>query len=268
MPLVLTEVRDGVLTLTMNRPDRYNAMNTELLAELLDKFVRETARDDVHAVVITGAGKAFCAGGDVAAMKESLGKDPKGLVWGLTANLHPLIVAIRRLGKPVVAALNGAVAGGGYGLALACDQRVASDTCTFTPAYRRLGIVPDGGITAFLPRLIGFGHAQRIILNDERIDAQQAFGMGMVDRVVSSANLLFEAHTVAHTLADFPQQSFAQTKELLNRSALAGFEEQLDRERKWNAESAAGPWFAEGVNSFFEKRKPVFRRAPLASRKA
>lgn len=255
---VLTENRDGVLVLTFNRPEKYNAFDVPFIKSIRQAFETMGHRKDVDAIVLTGAGKAFCAGGDVAAMRESLKGNPSKLFLELTEQLHPLILDIRKHEKPVVGALNGPVAGGGYGLALACDHRVASPDARFTPAYSRLGIVPDGGITALLPRLVGFGVAQRIILRDETVGAEEAQRLGLVDEVVPAGRLMDRAVDVARRFGAHPMESFRWTKELLNASLLGDLETQLERERRRNAESAKGPWLVEGVSAFFEKREPVF----------
>lgn len=257
---VLTEIRDGVLVLTLNRADRYNAFDVPFIKQIRATFEKMGHQQDVDAVVLTGAGKAFCAGGDVRAMKEALAERPSKLFEELTEQLHPLILDIRKLPKPVIGALNGAVAGGGYGLALACDHRVAATTCSFTPAYSQLGIVPDGGITAFLPKIVGAGIAHRIILNDETVRAEDALRLGLVDEVVAPDGLVARAVDVAKKMGAYPMESFRLTKELLNASSYPGLEVQLDAERRRNATSAKGPWLAEGVNAFLEKRKPVFRK--------
>lgn len=260
MPDVLTENRDGVLILTMNKPDKFNSFDVPFIKSIRGTFEKLCHGKDVDAIVITGAGKAFSAGGDVAAMKAALAEKPSQLFLDLTEQFHPVIVDIRKLAKPVVAAINGAVAGGGYGLALACDQRVASATSSFKPGYSGLGISPDGGLTVMLPRIVGLGNAQRIILRDEKIDAQTALRLGVVDEVVEPEKVLERAVEVARKMGNYPMESFRYTKELLNQSSLGDLEIHLDRERRRLAESAKGPWLAEGVNAFFEKRAPEFKK--------
>jgi len=257
---VLTENRDGVLLLTLNRPDRFNSFDVPFIKQIRATFEKLGHGQDVDAIVLTGAGKAFCAGMDLNAAKNALKERPSQLVLDLTEQLHPLIIDIRKLAKPVVAAVSGAVAGGGYGLALACDQRIAATNAKFTPAYSKLGISPDGGVTAFLPRMVGFSIAQRIILRDETLDAQAALDLGVVDEVVEAERLVDRAVEVARKMGAFPMESFRYTKELLNQSFLGELEIQLDRERRRIAEAAKGPWLAEGVTAFFEKREPVFRK--------
>lgn len=259
MSSVLVELRDGIAVFTLNRPEKYNAFDPPFIRELRATFESTLRKPDVTAIVITGAGKAFCAGGDVTAMRAALERDPARLFEELTEHFHPVISAIRKTAKPVVAALNGPAAGGGVGLALACDLRVASETASLKPGYRRLGIVPDGGLTYLLPRMVGFGVAQRIILGDETVPAAEAARLGLVDRVVPADQLLPAALEEARRLAAQPPESFRLTKELLNLSVLPELEVHLDRERRRIAASAKGPWLREGVTAFLEKREPDFR---------
>lgn len=265
-PNVLVAVEDGIAAITLNKPASYNAFDVAFIKEIRKAFEEASRNRDVDAIVFTGAGKAFCAGGDINAMKEALGRDPQRLFEELTEHLHPLVAGIRKWSKPVVAAINGPVAGGGFGFALACDVRVAVPTASFKPAYSKLGICPDGGLTFFLPRLVGFAHAQRIILFDESIDAERARGLGLVDRIVEADQLLGQAKADAARLASQPVESFRLTKELLSMSYLGDLDLQLERERRRNAASAKGPWLREGVTAFLEKREPVFRSRRAAAK--
>lgn len=259
MSNVLVESREGIAVFTLNRPEKYNAFDPPFIREVRSTFEATIRKPDVSAVIITGAGKAFCAGGDVTAMRAALDRDPARLFQDLTEHFHPMIAAIRKTPKPIVAALNGPAAGGGVGLALACDLRIASEAASFKPGYRRLGIVPDGGITYLLPRMAGYSVAQRIILRDETVTVQEAARLGLVDRVVPAEQLLPAALEEAGRLAAQPPESFRLTKELLNLSALPNLEAHLDRERRRIAASAKGPWLREGVTAFLEKREPDFR---------
>ncbi|HEX9816762.1 MAG TPA: enoyl-CoA hydratase-related protein, partial [Candidatus Thermoplasmatota archaeon] len=166
---------------------------------------------------------------------------------------------IRKTPKPVVAAVNGPAAGGGYGLALSCDLRLAAPEARFQPAYSRLGIVPDGGLTFFLPRMVGFGHAQRIILRDDVVKAEEALRIGIVDRIVPLPELTAAAVADCRKLANQPPDSFRLTKELLTRSMLSDLDAQLDRERRRIALAGSQDALKEGVAAFFEKREPNFR---------
>jgi 2-(1,2-epoxy-1,2-dihydrophenyl)acetyl-CoA isomerase len=253
------ETTEAIARLTLNRPDRYNAFDPALIRALRQAFTQTAADEAVHGLVVTGAGKAFCAGGDVASMRQALDEDPKALFLELTGELHPLVKAMRACPKPVVAAVNGPVAGGGLGVALACDWRVAAPTASFKPAYAKLGIVPDGGASFFLPRLVGWGHANRIILADATVGAEEAQRIGLVDQVVDGDRLVASAQERAARLASLPPQTFAETKALLNETHMANLDGQLARERELNAASAARPALREGVTAFFEKRDPRFR---------
>lgn len=264
MPNVLVENREGVRLITLNRPEKYNAFDVPTIKELRAVFEKEAHRSDVDAIVFTGAGKAFCAGGDVAAMREALAQKPHRLFEELTEHFHPLIMGIRKHPKPVVAALNGPVAGGGFGLALACDARIATASVALTPGYAKLGIVPDGGLTAFLPRYVGWGTAQDVILQDRTVRHEEAKLLGLVDEIVEPEQLLPRALELARKMGNYPMDSFRSMKELLNASFLAELDAHLDRERRRLVEAAKGPWLVEGVTAFFEKREPVFRKRDKA----
>ncbi len=260
-PLVQTEDDDGIRTLRLNRPDRYNAFNVPLINALRERFDEAASDDTVDGIVLAGAGKAFCAGGDVKAMRDAVESTggAEDLFLALTEHLHPLIEAIRGCPKPVVAAVHGAVAGGGFGLALSCDWRVGSPNASFKPAYATLGIVPDGGLTFFLPRIAGWGIANRIVMADVPVGADDAHHWGLLDEVVEADHAHTRAVARARRLADLPTESFAETKALLNRTLAQDLTTQLADERQRNAASAARPTLSEGLAAFFEKRDPRFR---------
>ena len=264
MPDVLEHLYDGIATLTLNRPDRFNAFDVPFITEFRRVFEDYIKRPEVEGVVISGAGRAFCAGGDVSAMRDHLEKNPKQLFLDLTGQFHPVIQGIRKTPKPVVAAINGAAAGGGYGLAVACDLRIAAPEARFQPAYSRLGIVPDGGLTFFLPRMLGLGHAQRIILRDDVVMSEEALRLGLVDRIVPQAELVSTAVADCRRLANQPPDSFRLTKELLAHSMMADLDAQLDRERRRIALAGSLPTLKEGIDAFFEKREPNFRQRKVA----
>lgn len=261
-PLVRTEDDDGIRTLTLNRPDRYNAFDVPLVKALRDTFDAAAGDATVQGIVLTGAGKAFCAGGDVKAMRQAVEEtgSAKELFLALTEHLHPLIAAIRTCPKPVVGAIHGAVAGGGFGLALACDWRVGTPHTSFKPAYATLGILPDGGLTFFLPRIAGWGIANRIVLADVPVGPDDAHRWGLLDEVVEADRVRTRAAARARRLADLPPESFAATKELFNRTLAQDLPTQLSDERERNAASAGRPTLREGLTAFFEKRDPVFRK--------
>jgi 2-(1,2-epoxy-1,2-dihydrophenyl)acetyl-CoA isomerase len=257
MEPVLLEREGPVGVVTLNRPGSFNAFDVPMVEALLARL-REVAEDPaVRSVVLTGAGKAFCAGGDLQAMRAA-GENPAPVFGALTRSLHPAVELITRMAKPVVAAVNGVAAGGGVGLALACDLRVASREAKFKAAYLTLGVVPDGGITWLLPRLVGPARAREFLLLDEPIDAERAQQLGMVNRVVPGGELRAEALAWAQRLAAMPRGPLANTKALLAQTHRASLDQQLRAERRWNLASAQGQDLQEGLRAFTEKRPPKF----------
>lgn len=245
--------------LTLDKPAAFNAFDPPMATALLAR-VREAAKNpEVGAVVLTGAGKAFCAGGDARAMAKA--ERPEQVFLALTGKFHPAIHLLATMEKPAIAAVNGVAAGGGFPLALACDLRVASTAARFKAAYLTLGVVPDGGSTWFLPRLVGPATARRLLLLDEPVDAERALALGLVDKVVPPEALLDEAVGLAQRLAEGPRFAIARTKRLLAQSGAASLQEQLAAERRYNAQSAATPDLREGLRAFEEKRPPRFPSA-------
>lgn len=259
MDPVLTERRGGVLLLTLNRPETLNGFDPPMARALRDA-VHAAAKDPgVGAVVLTGAGPAFCAGGDVAAMQAAA--DKPAVFRALTGQFHPAVKAIAEMEKPVLAAVNGAAAGGGFSLALACDARLASEKAKFKPAYLSLGVVPDGGCTWTLPRLVGPAKARELLLLDEVLDAAGAQRLGLVDRVVAPDKLLDEAMALGDRLAALPRFAAGKTKRLLLQAWGQDLGAHLAAERRLNAQSAGRPDLEEGLRAFAEKRRPRFPSA-------
>lgn len=248
--------RDGpVATVRIDRPDRYNAFDVETVSQIRQAVESVSEDDDVRGVVLTGEGSAFCAGGDTDEMLDTLDDDaPDRLFKELTRHLHAAIVEIRRMPKPVIAAVNGAAAGGGFGLALAADIRIASEEAFFLPAYFEIGVVPDGGITWFLPRVVGRGRAFEILLRDRRVPADEAEEIGLVEQVVPGDELVPTATELADELAGGPPIAVAEAKSLLDGSLETPLEEQLERERRANAASARTDDFAEGLTAYHDDR--------------
>jgi len=252
---LLVEVDGGVATLTLNRPDALNALDAALKVALLDA-VRRVGRDNaVRVVVLTGAGRAFCVGQD---LRESSGDDGASLAVELREQYNPLILAIRRLEKPIIAAVNGVAAGAGMSLAVACDFRLASEDASFVPAFGRIGLVPDSGLTWFLPRLVGPARAAELLLTGDPIAAPDARRLGLVNAVVAAVDLAPEVRALADRLAAAAPRALALTKRALNRSLEVGLEEALAYEASLQGIAGATADHVEGVAAFREKRPPRF----------
>ncbi|HET7776905.1 MAG TPA: enoyl-CoA hydratase [Azospira sp.] len=260
MSTVLARVEDGVLTLTLNRPESLNALNLAMIADLKAATAQAELDDAVGAVIIRG-GEHFMAGGDLKWFHSQLVLPPaerQPLFEQTIAAVHATTLQIRRMGKPVIASVNGAAAGFGLSLMLACDLAVAADTAYFTLAYCHIALSPDGGATWFLPRAVGAKRAAEIALLGDRFDAQQALNWGLLNRVVAAAELEGETAKLARRLAAGPREALARTKALLQASSSNSLPEQLFAEQANFAACAVNPDFAEGLGAFLEKRKPSF----------
>ena len=254
-PVLLGEHRDGVLTLTLNRPAVLNSITDEVLDALAARL-REAADETLtRCVVITGSGRAFCAGQDLRSGLEDGTLDVRA---HLRDHYHPALLALRELEKPVVAAINGVAAGAGLSLALACDLRVASETATFVNAFVRIGLVPDAGGSYFLPRLVGLSKAMELSMLGETVDAAAALRLGLINAVLPSAGFAAEAHAYAAKLAEGPR-SLGIMKRLLAASLDSDLSSQLGREEDAQAAAAETADFIEGVSAFLEKRPARFR---------
>lgn len=250
--------RDGALAvISLNRPERMNAMDDEMMHGLREAAEGAGRDTGIRAVVLRGEGRAFCAGGDVPLFQERLDELPELIVrWG--RELHFGIQALRRMDKPVLAVVHGAVAGAGMSLMLAADLAMAADDTKFTLAYARIGASPDGGSTFFLPRLVGYRKAMELALLPDRFDAEAARSLGLVNWVVTPGRLADESMKVALRLAAGPTRAFAETKRLFNASLSTGMESQMEAELQAFARCARTADLAEGVTSFVEKREPSF----------
>ena len=257
MPTVLTRRDGAVLTITLNRPDAYNAFTRELHAELHAALTGEAAEPEVRAVVITGAGKGFCAGQDV----RELGALPGSIRDALEQTYHPNVRAIRSLEKPVLAAVNGAAAGAGLSLACACDVRVAADAATFVPGFAGIGLVPDSGGTWFVHRLLGYARAFEWMSTNRRLTAQEALEWGLVSEVVPAHAFATRVAELGASWAALPTRALALTKRLLEHAATASLDEQLALEAELQELATRSDDFREGVAAFLEKRAPQFRGA-------
>jgi 2-(1,2-epoxy-1,2-dihydrophenyl)acetyl-CoA isomerase len=253
---VLVDRYGGWTTLTLNRPDRLNSFNEDMhrrLAAALDEIAADEA---CRAVLLTGAGRGFCAGQDLS---DRIGADgPPDLGATIDAFYNPLIRRIRRLRKPVVGAVNGVAAGAGANLAFACDIVLAARSARFIQSFAKIGLVPDSGGTFFLPRLIGDARARALALLAEPVAAEQAEAWGLIWKVVDDASLRAEAAALTARLATQPTQGLALIKEAFNASAANSLDAQLDLERDLQRKAGLTPDYAEGVRAFMEKRTPDF----------
>lgn len=248
-------VADGVATIVLDRPDALNSLEATLKRDLASAL-REAGRDPaVRAVVLTGAGRAFCAGQD---LRERLAPGATPLDVEVRTRFNPLVLALRRLEKPVVAAVNGVAAGAGVALAFACDLRIAASSASFVLAFGRIGLVPDSGASWFLPRLVGASRAAELLLLSDPLPAAEALRIGLVNRVVPPEALADEAHALAVRLASGAPRAMALTKRALDRALDQGLEAQLDYEASLQGIAGRTADHAEGLAAFVEKRAPRF----------
>ncbi len=253
------EMRGPVCLLTLNRPDKLNALNVEV-AEDFTAAVSEALSQEARAIVLTGSGRSFCAGGDLREMREIATREgrleaffdePLGI-------LNEAIMLIRTTPLPFIAAVNGVASGGGCNLALACDLVIAAEGARFNQAFIKIGLVPDCGGTFILPRLVGCKRAAELMFTGDMLTAQQAMEIGMINSVVPDTELMAQALAMADRLAQAPTAAIGQIKRLLDASAVNSCKEQLDLERQSQIESGKTKDFIEGVTAFLEKRPPRF----------
>ena len=254
---VLTNRDAAVLTITLNRPEVYNAFTGTLHAALHDALTGEAADPAVRAVVITGAGRGFCAGQDLRELREA----PGDIRERLEETYHPNVRAIRALEKPVLAAVNGPAAGAGLSLACACDVRIASDAATFVPGFVGIGLVPDSGGTWFVHRLLGLARAFEWMCSNRRLDAEEALAWGLVSEVVPAERFPERVAEVASRWASLPTRAVGWTKRLFEHAHAADLEAQLSLEAALQGRAVATADFAEGVAAFLEKREARFEGA-------
>jgi 2-(1,2-epoxy-1,2-dihydrophenyl)acetyl-CoA isomerase len=254
---VKTILCDDLATLVLNRPKVFNAFNFETISGAVDHIINIATDDTIRALVVTGEGPAFCAGADLRAVSDW----PEGAAAGfhnMAARYHQLILEIRRMHKPVIAAVNGMAAGGGFSLALACDFRVMEESAVLRQAYTSNGLSVDGGGTFTLPRLVGLARALEIVAFDKPISATQALEWGLVTRVVPDGKAMEESLAMAEDLKKVSLKAFSSAKQLMTDAFSNGFESHLELERAHLKASAAHPDGIEGIEAFLEKRKPVF----------
>ena len=260
-PLVLHEVRDGVLVLTLHRPEVLNAFTRPMAEALQAQLARAAADPAIRAVLLTGAGRGFCAGQDLAeVLPEGDGPMPD-ISAVVRASFNPIILAIRTLEKPVVCAVNGVAAGAGANLAFACDLTLAAPEATFVESFAKLGLIPDTSGTFFVPRLVGLQRATGMFFLAEKIRAEQAKAWGLIWDVVPADALEETARTLATTLASQATRGFGLTKRALLGSATNDLAAQLELEAQLMQEAGRTADYAEGVRAFLEKRPPTYRGA-------
>jgi 2-(1,2-epoxy-1,2-dihydrophenyl)acetyl-CoA isomerase len=254
---IQTKVKDQVAFIALNRPEVFNSFNREMALRFQDVLDTCESNSEVRAIVISGNGKAFCAGQD---LKEVTSPDLNpGFKKILEEHYNPIITRIRTIKKPIIAAVNGVAAGAGANIALACDIVVASDKASFIQAFSKIGLVPDSGGTFFLPRLIGFQKASALMMLGDKVSVEEAERLGMIYKVIPSETFSEEVDKLAVHVANMPTQALGFIKQMLNKSMTNTLEEQLELEGKLQIKSAQSEDYSEGVNAFVEKRKPNFK---------
>jgi len=259
MSSILVSLETGVLTITLSRPDKLNAFNPEMHKSLREALQRATDDAAVRAVLLTGAGRAFCAGQDLSERNVSPGAAPIDLAVSLGSYYNPLVRRLRELPKPVVCAVNGVAAGAGANIALACDLVLAARSASFVQSFSRIGLLPDSGGTFFLPRRVGSARALGLALLGEKLSAEDAAQWGLIWKVVDDAELMKEAVSLAKNLAEGPTKGYGLIKKAFSLSATNTLDAQLDLERDLQRQAGFSEDYREGVTAFKEKRKPVFK---------
>jgi 2-(1,2-epoxy-1,2-dihydrophenyl)acetyl-CoA isomerase len=256
MSSILFEIKDAVAYITLNRPSTFNSFNREM-ALLLQSVLDDCATNEtVRAIYLTGAGKAFCAGQDIA---ELVGENKTEIKQILSEHYNPIVERIRKIEKPIVCAVNGVAAGAGANIALCCDVVIATHSASFIQAFSKIGLIPDSGGTYTLPRLIGWQKASAVMMLGDKADATEAEKMGMIYKVFEDEVFEIESKKIVSTLSQMPTQGLALTKQALNKSFTNNWEGQLAVEDVLQQLAAKTDDYNEGINSFLEKRKPVFK---------
>jgi 2-(1,2-epoxy-1,2-dihydrophenyl)acetyl-CoA isomerase len=256
---ILFEQDGSVLKITLNRPDKLNAFTDTMLDELTDAFKRADADITIRAVVLTGAGRGFCPGQDLAsAVERGAGNGNFSYSEHLRAHYNPLILGMRALRKPIIGAINGVAAGAGMSLALACDYRIAAESASFIQAFVKVGLVPDSGSTWMLPRLIGMTRAMDMMLSGRKVTAQEALEIGLVNTVVPNDILMDTANKLAQEFANAPTQTIGFIKEAVEFATTSTLEAALNMEAELQDQAASTADHSEGIMAFLEKRPAQF----------
>lgn len=256
MSSILFHIENGIAFITLNRPDKLNSFNREMALLLQSKLDECASLHEVRAIYLTGAGKGFCAGQDLAEVVDPNGP---GMQKILSEHYNPIITRLRNMPKPVVAAVNGVAAGAGANIALACDIVVATQSASFIQAFSKIGLIPDSGGTYTLPRLIGWQKASALMMLGDKVTAEEAERLGMLYKVFADEEFTDSSKNIAATLAQMPTKALAYIKHALNQSASNDLEAQLQLEDVYQQKAADTDDFKEGVQAFLEKRAPQFK---------
>lgn len=253
---ILLHKENGVGYVTFNRPDKYNSFNREMALAFQTALDNCAADETVRCIYVTGSGKGFCAGQDLAETPDPNNVDFEKIV---REHYNPVILKIRQIAKPVVAAVNGVAAGAGANIALACDIVVATKSASFIQAFSKIGLIPDSAGTFFLPRYVGMQRASALMMLGDKVSADEAVSMGMVYKCYADEEFVSNSKAMAEQLATMPTKGIALTKQLLNQTFNNDLQQQLALEKELQVQAGSTEDFVEGVNAFLEKRKPVFK---------
>ncbi len=256
---LITEEKNALLKITLNRPESYNALNHKMIQELHEVLLSAERNSSLRAILLTGAGKAFCSGGDVKSFFDGFqGGNPASMFHHMPTQLHDMMLTMKQLEKPILGAINGPSVGAGFSIASACDLLVAAESAYFSLAYLKIGLSPDGGSTFFLPRILGTHKTFELLALGERMSPQQAKEAGLVARVFPDATFRTESEKLAQELAELPTQAVAVGKRLIFESSNRSMETQLNLETQGVKRTASSKDFFEGVSAFVQKRPVKF----------
>ncbi len=257
--ILLTEKKNGVGIITLNRPDKLNAFSDELTFQLQDALKEMEKDKEVRAIILTAAGRGFCAGQDLQSrsIAQEMGERPS-LGDSIRRRYNPIVIKLRRIEKPIIAAVNGVAAGAGASIAFACDYRIVTDKVNFIQSFTKVGLIPDSGATFILTRLVGLTKAFELMLSADKLSAEEALNLGIINKIVGEDDLMKEAVALAERLAAGPTKAFGLTKRAVNRAVFDDLEELLEYEASLQEIAGRSDDFAEGVKAFVEKRTPQY----------
>jgi len=253
---IIFSIENEVAKISLNRPEVLNSFNYQMADEVIMAFMHCKENNKIRAIILTGEGRAFCAGQD---LEEATGENAPSIDKIIAHTYNPILKAIRNIEKPVICAVNGVAAGAGANLAIACDITIANESSKFIQSFTTIGLIPDSGGTFFLPRLIGHQKASMLMFSGDKISAKEAEDMGLIYKCVTEKELQIVASDIANRLAKRPTKSIGLTKKLLNSSFSNNLNSQLDLEKEYQAISAQTNDHIEGIKAFFEKRKPNYK---------